>query len=451
MSTDLARLPNEHELEQYRSLTDVIVKSGLFRDTTSQMQAAVKALAGRELGLGPFAAQNAFDIIDGKLSMSANIIGSRIKAHPRYDYRVVELTRKGCSIDFYENGQPIGRFTFDDDDRKAAGLEATGKNRDGKVFTTPWGHHPKAMFFARAISQGARVYCPDIFYGVTAYTPGELGDEEVPPDLTVSPGEYGGPAGPVVEPDVSSPARAPGDLEPDPHIIEGEVLEHDSDAGMVSEETSEPRQIAGHETPASDHQADVEKVVRETGRDLARAERKATKAQLAKLAILADEIGWNDDERHYHAGVDSFTELSRDAASALIETWQELLESSRADDVAPEVPLGDGSETGVLGGSSESSVQGEAETGAEVEAGGLDETSAPTVPPDADEPATPEQFTRALVLAQRLGGMKPDARVKRELSFVHGGAIGDKEFAAATKGEMAQVIEGLMEGGRAGR
>lgn len=37
----------------------------------------------------------------------------------------------------------------------------------------PWRKYPRAMLFARAMSQGVRTYCPDVF-GTAVYTPEEL-------------------------------------------------------------------------------------------------------------------------------------------------------------------------------------------------------------------------------------------------------------------------------------
>src|SRR5690606_41591972 len=39
----------------------------------------------------------------------------------------------------------------------------------------PWKSYPKAMLFARALSQGVRWHCPDVLGGTTAYVPEELG------------------------------------------------------------------------------------------------------------------------------------------------------------------------------------------------------------------------------------------------------------------------------------
>lgn len=73
-----------------------------------------------------------------------------------------------CVIDFFEirNGKrtKIGTESFDAEEAKAAGL--TNKQN--------WQKYPKAMMFARCISNGVRTYCPDVFSGMLVYTPDEL-------------------------------------------------------------------------------------------------------------------------------------------------------------------------------------------------------------------------------------------------------------------------------------
>jgi hypothetical protein len=58
---------------------------------------------------------------------------------------------------------------------------------------------------------------------------------------------------------------------------------------------------------------------------------------LARLAILASELGWDDDERRTRAGVASFTELTKAQASDLIEDWQRAAEPAGSS-AAPEGP-----------------------------------------------------------------------------------------------------------------
>ncbi len=150
-------------LDDTMTLGKVLAASGYFADSREAAQAVVKVLAGAELGFGPIASMTGVNIIKGKVSLSANLIAAAIKRSGRYNYRVVSLTDTDCRIDFYEAGERVGTSTFTADDAKLAGLG--GDN---------WRKFPRNMLFARAISNGAKWYCPDLSGG-PLYTPEELG------------------------------------------------------------------------------------------------------------------------------------------------------------------------------------------------------------------------------------------------------------------------------------
>lgn len=183
-----SRLPVKVEsIRDLQTLGSILYQSGFFKDVDSAKQSVVKVLAGAEIGLGPVASMTSINIIEGKPSFSSNLIASKIKSHPDYDYVVDNLTTKGCTVSIMES-QPVydkdddgkvvrymmskvGEFTFEEADAKAANL--LGKNN--------WKTYPKAMYFSRAISQAARVYCPDVFHSVIPYTV-----EELAPDIELS-------------------------------------------------------------------------------------------------------------------------------------------------------------------------------------------------------------------------------------------------------------------------
>lgn len=138
------------------------VESGMFPDIKTAAQAVVKIQAGQEIGIAPFAAMTGIHIIQGKPTIGAGIIASRVKASGKYDYRVVQQTDAACSIDFYQGKDKIGNSTFTIEDARKAGT----KNLD---------KFPKNMLFARAISNGVKWFCPDVFSG-PVYTPEEMVD-----------------------------------------------------------------------------------------------------------------------------------------------------------------------------------------------------------------------------------------------------------------------------------
>ena len=142
------------------SISKAFAESGMFADTRQAAQAIVKVQAGQEMGISPFAAMSGIHIIQGKPTVGAGIIASCIKRSGKYNYKVKELTETNCAIDFYEGEENIGTSIFSIADAKKAGT----KNLD---------KFPKNMLFARAISNGVKFYCPDVFNG-PVYVPEEM-------------------------------------------------------------------------------------------------------------------------------------------------------------------------------------------------------------------------------------------------------------------------------------
>lgn len=139
--------------------------SGFFPDSKQAAQAIVKVLAGRELGFGAFASMTGVAVIQGKPVVGANLTAAAIKQTGKYNYRIKTHTDQVCEIDFFENNQLVGTSKFTMDDARSAGLT----NKDN------WKKYPRNMLFARAISNGQKWFAPDVYNGVTVYTPDELG------------------------------------------------------------------------------------------------------------------------------------------------------------------------------------------------------------------------------------------------------------------------------------
>lgn len=135
-------------------------ESGMFTDAKQMGQAFVKIQAGQEIGIPPFAAMSGIHIIQGKPTLGAGLIASAVKGSGKYDYKVKEMSDKICSIDFFQGTENIGNSTFTLEDAK----KALTKNID---------KFPKNMLFARAISNGVKWFCPDVFSG-PVYVPEEM-------------------------------------------------------------------------------------------------------------------------------------------------------------------------------------------------------------------------------------------------------------------------------------
>lgn len=159
------------ELADTLKLGEVLAKSGFFTDSRDACQAVVKVLAGRELGIGPVTAMTGIYIVKGRVTLSANLMAAAIRRSGRYDYRVKRLDATACEIVFTDSGTEIGTSSFSIKDAENAGL--TGDN---------WRKFPRNMLFARAMSNGAKWYCPDVFGG-PVYTRDELDDGSATVDV----------------------------------------------------------------------------------------------------------------------------------------------------------------------------------------------------------------------------------------------------------------------------
>lgn len=156
-------------IQEIKTIALAMAQAKMFPDIQSQSTAFVKILAGQEMGIAPFQAMTGIHIINGKASTGGNLMATKVKESGRYDYKVVSMTDKGCSIDFFEivdgKKEKIGNSEFTDAEATAAGV----KNN------STWKKYPKNMFFNRAMSNGVRWFTPDVFSGAPVYTAEEMG------------------------------------------------------------------------------------------------------------------------------------------------------------------------------------------------------------------------------------------------------------------------------------
>jgi hypothetical protein len=165
--------PLEH-LDKIERMGALFVKSGLFKPTDKEAsqgvseeqrcaEATVKIIAGAEYGLTPFKAMKGLHNIKGKLTPSYQVIGAKIKSTPGYDYKVLQRDEQVAKIEFFRGGQSLGVSTFTRDDAAKAQLINHMYNKFGRN-----------MLFARAMTDGANAYVPEIFDG-PIYTPADFG------------------------------------------------------------------------------------------------------------------------------------------------------------------------------------------------------------------------------------------------------------------------------------
>jgi hypothetical protein len=120
------------------------------------------------------------------MELSSNLIAALLEAHPHYAYAIVETTNERCELEFFKDGITLGRAKFDGADATTAGLADTEYYR----------HYPSDMFFARAMTRGARRYCPGLGRGVAIYATGELAKRTPEPTPTKGPPARNGASSP---------------------------------------------------------------------------------------------------------------------------------------------------------------------------------------------------------------------------------------------------------------
>lgn len=172
--SNLARLPVENQqpsqiiktVDDLSRIAKMMAASGYFADAKDAAQAGVKIMAGLEMGVPAFAALTGIHVIKGKPALGANLMAAKVKGSGKYNYRVLDHSDQACRIEFLEiiNGkfESIGISEFTRADAQRCGTQNMDK-------------FAKNMLFARAISNGVRWYCPDLFLGAPVYTPEELG------------------------------------------------------------------------------------------------------------------------------------------------------------------------------------------------------------------------------------------------------------------------------------
>jgi len=194
-------------LDEIKSIGQVFQQSGMFKDTKSVAQAVTKVLAGQELGIPPMQAMRGIHVVDGNPQLSAGLVASLVKRSGRYDYRVVEATDTAVVLEWrqrpVEGGawEIVGRSDFTREDAAAAGLSNKAN----------WKTYTEDMLFARALTRGARRYCPDVFGGAV-YAPGEAAPDadDLPEPLIqrTPPGGYVPPRVATLHEESRSPASA---------------------------------------------------------------------------------------------------------------------------------------------------------------------------------------------------------------------------------------------------
>ena len=167
MSTTLTAF-EPHDIESAYKLAKILVASKMLPRylTTPEAVFAVIA-AGRELGLPALQSTRSIHMVDGKVTLSADLTVALVKAHKDCEYfRVVEATNDRCVCETKRRGESPTVMEWTIADARRAGLD--GKDN--------WKKYPKAMLRARVSADLCRAVFPDAAMGV--YDPDELNAPE---------------------------------------------------------------------------------------------------------------------------------------------------------------------------------------------------------------------------------------------------------------------------------
>jgi hypothetical protein len=130
--------------------------------------------SGRELGLGDMESLRSLYVVDGRPTLSAELMCRLIRRAGHSitgNFAPDTVTAKGTRVD---NGDEM-TVTWTMEMAARAGLAS--KNN--------WKHYPESMLWARSVSQLARMLFADVLGGLV-YTPEELGDGTLPAGPLVS-------------------------------------------------------------------------------------------------------------------------------------------------------------------------------------------------------------------------------------------------------------------------
>ena len=146
-----------------------LAESGLYAKGNNAMAKIVAIIAtGAELGMPPMWSLKNIVFIGDKHSILSGGVGHLVEESGYMMFHVVEKTSKRCELRWTRDGVTVGTSFFDMAKAKAAKLDK--KN--------VWVSYPESMLYARAMTDGARTFCPAIFGGAV-HTPEELGHSEV--------------------------------------------------------------------------------------------------------------------------------------------------------------------------------------------------------------------------------------------------------------------------------
>jgi hypothetical protein len=165
MTTSLTTVrPDEYQI--IRDQAQSLVKTGFLPQAIkTPEQALAIILTGRELGIPAMAALNTINVIQGKPTVSPQLMLALIERSGQLEDIKVDVTDKGASVTMKRKGRTPHTETFGQTEAQAMGL--LGKDNYKK--------QAGVMYKWRAVAACARTVFPDVILGL--YTPEEMGAE----------------------------------------------------------------------------------------------------------------------------------------------------------------------------------------------------------------------------------------------------------------------------------
>ncbi len=151
-------------MDDLASMASAVALSRMFKGTDTVEKAATKMMFAMAMGFDPMAGLTGIDIIEGNPTPNGHFWAAALESHPRYDYEVRETSSERCTITFLRDGVERGTLTWTMEDAQRAGL--AGKDN--------WRKYPRPMLYNRCMTEGARMFCPQLFAGIRAYDPEEM-------------------------------------------------------------------------------------------------------------------------------------------------------------------------------------------------------------------------------------------------------------------------------------
>lgn len=159
-------MPDEWRVMQQQA--EALVASGFLPPSVNHVQKALAIMSlGRELGIGAWAALNGINVIQGRATVSPQLMLAMINAKGHMEDMQISDDGQACTVIMKRRGRSPHSYSFSDDDAQSLGLLSKDNWRKQKKIMRQW----------RAVAGCARVVFPDDIMNL--YTPDEMGAEVI--------------------------------------------------------------------------------------------------------------------------------------------------------------------------------------------------------------------------------------------------------------------------------